>query len=239
MAVDPWQLVRRGAVDQALKQIRQAYTREPDSSHIMELGVALLWVKDYPSALKHFNAANRERPRGVDGFYGMAGTAQWCLGRPDKAVAEWREGLACEFVDMAGGVELPLLLYHASVMEPSAFPRAEAMQLLEARAKDGRASIWPGPVAAYLLDWINENDLRRECEGDDDSDTAIQNWMAGFYLAVCDRDRGDDSRFAELMQGTSTTTDEDFDPKTPDFLTKLWHYELFLARHYVESGQAS
>src|SRR5262249_3215657 len=150
----------------------------------------------------------------------------------------WREGLACEFVDVAGGVTLPLLLYHASVLEPTVFPRDEAVQLLETRADDGRASIWPGPVAAYLLDWVHEADLRSECEGDDKSDTAIRNWMAEFYLATHDRARGDDSRFAELMQRTATTTDCDFDPKMPDFLTKQWHYELFLARHYVERGRS-
>lgn len=237
MSDNAWTLIRSGATDAALQQMMQAYSRDPNASHAMQLGVAYLWIEDYRAAWEHFSDINHRHPHRTDAFYGMAGVAQWCLNKPRDAVDEWRDGLKCEFVDVAGGVTLPLMLYFASVMDPSTYPQSEATKTLESRADDGRAEIWPGPLAAYVSGRLDESEIWRACDGDDESDTRLRIWLTGFYVALRQRHHGDGdfTRFAELMEKTAVITDDDFDPASPDYLTKLWHHEFYLARRICAS----
>jgi lipoprotein NlpI len=160
MTTDPWKLLQRGPNSTALRQMRKGYEKEQDASHIMELGVAYLWVEDYQAAWQHFDAVNQRDPGYGDSYYGMAGAAKWCLGEPDESIRQWREGTQCRYADGAGGVSSRLWLYIASVIKPRLFPRNEAEELLTVCANDRRVKNWPGPVAEYILGRIDENNMR-------------------------------------------------------------------------------
>jgi len=173
----------------------------------------------------------------MSAYYEMAGTAKWCLGQPEMAVAEWLKSAECEYVDVAGGVTPALLLYFASIAVPAVFETKRAVKMLEGRARDERAAVWPGAVAAYLAGLINLDELERNYIGSDDSDTGLREWRARFYLASGDYSEGADRAFPLRMQESATVTDSDFDPSSPDYLTKLWHCEFFLARSIVDANE--
>src|SRR5947209_1450522 len=143
MSEDPWKLLRAGRDEGALDALRDAFTREETPSHITELGIAHLWVRDYTTASAHFGGVISKYPKHAAIFYGMAGVAQWCLNDRRTAVAQWRAGLHCDFADGAGGITIPLLLFFASVVAPKACSRAEAEDLLIERANDPRVRVWP------------------------------------------------------------------------------------------------
>ena len=52
MSANVWPLLRFGRDDRALLSLRDAYEREPNPSHIMELGVAYLWASDYGARVR-------------------------------------------------------------------------------------------------------------------------------------------------------------------------------------------
>lgn len=235
MAPNAWDLIRTGDIRTGLARMRRDFEAEPDASRTMELGVAYLWLREYRAAADHFDEANRKRPGEMSTYYEMAGTAQWCLRQPEKAVAEWLKSTECEYVDVAGGVTPALLLYFASTYMPVAYDRAATVKMLEARARDERATMWPGPIAAYLAGLISLDELERGFISTDESDTALRHWQAGFYLALGDHEVVAAGAFALKMRQTSTVTDMDFDPSYPDYLTKLWHSEFFLARSVVDA----
>ena len=127
--------MRHGAVSDAISQIEKWHKEEAGASETMELGAAYLWTKKYSSSLAHYNRFNKAYPLQIASIYGMAGVAQWCLNDPHNAVRQWREGLQCDYADAAGGAQLPLLLFFASIVEPETFSRVEAESLLAERAE--------------------------------------------------------------------------------------------------------
>ncbi len=74
-------------MEQGLALLLNAYTRDPSSSHVMELGVAYLWAGKYQEAAKHFEHATQTHRHTSAAFYGMAGAAYWCLDRPHAGAA--------------------------------------------------------------------------------------------------------------------------------------------------------
>ncbi len=227
----PWNLMRSGAIDEGLRQLRDAFAKQSDASHAMELGVACLWLKDYLAALEHFHYMQETHIHRLDCFRTMAGTAKWCLGLPQEAVAEWHAGLKAHYNEGAGGVTCPLLLYFASIVAPNAFSRAEAERLLGVRADDSWARNWPGALAKFAVGRIDEEQLDRECIAPSEGQSLMRHWLAGFYLGLEEFDRGEIGLYKEFMRKTGTASDDDFDVSKRYFLAKLWHPEFFLARY--------
>jgi hypothetical protein len=79
MATDLWRLLHSGDEDRTLKLMQEAYAREKDASHALELGNAYLYSRKYEMAYEHFNEFNKHDPTPTDIIYGMAGVAKWCL----------------------------------------------------------------------------------------------------------------------------------------------------------------
>jgi hypothetical protein len=231
MSANAWQIIRAGATDDGVHQLRAEYLERPDASRAIELGAALLWVRNYQAAWEVFHEARRHERWTNSTYFGMAGVAKWCLNDEGEAIEEWRAGLEAQYSDSAGGVTLPLLLFVASIVNPALFPQGEAKKLLTAKANDRRVVNWPGPIAEFLLGRIDNSGLRKKCVGMDDSDTVVRHWRANFYQGVLEYAGGNATRFKELMRETAMTSDDDFDSSNKLFLVKLWHEEFFIARH--------
>ena len=231
MAVSPWSVMKSGDADQAIRMMREAYEQMPDASHIMELGVGYLWVKNYQAAWEHFYDVNQKDPNHHAIFYGMAGVAKWCMNEPEESVRQWCSGLNCRYADGAGGVQLPLLLFDASVFKPEVYPRAEAEKLLTVRANDRRVKNWPGPVAEFLLGRIDEGGLRSKCAGLNEGDTFMRHWLADFYIGILEHTHGNMQCFQKMIHKTAETSDDDFDSTKKQYLGKVWDAEFFIAYH--------
>lgn len=232
MFVDTWHVMRKGLTNEALDRMRANCSQDASASCINELGVAYLWLHDYQRAWEHFRAANQREPLHAADYYGMAGVAKWCINRPDEAVQQWFDGLACDYADAAGGAKLPLLLFFASAVEPLVLPRSEAERILKGRADDPRVEYWPGPLVEFVLQRIDEGRLRALCFDERyEDETMLHHWSADFYVGVTERTRGNLDKFCQRMQKTGTMSWDDFDACEPLFLSKLWSEEFFLARH--------
>jgi lipoprotein NlpI len=231
MAENYWDVLRAGDTEQALHKMREAYQKKPTASNAMELGVGYLWVGDYDAAWRHFDGFNRTYPNQLSVTYGMAGVAKWCLNEPEAAVEEWNAGLQCEFADAAGGIKLPLLLYFVSVAKPTVFLRSEAETLVNSRANEARAEMWPGPLAKYVLGWIDQDRLRSECWYKTEATLLMRRFLADFYVAVLKSSSGNWASFVEMAQIATSLSWSDFDINKRVFFSMIWQEEFFLARH--------
>lgn len=232
MTKDPWwNLLRSGAKEEGLRLIERGYEREP-LTHEMDLGIGYLFTDEYVRAWKHFTRANQESPTPTSIVAGMAGVAKWCLNKPEEGMAEWREGLRCEFTDWAGGVELPLLMYFASVARPDEFLkfRAEAEKLLTKRAGSHLIRNWPGPLAEFVLSRIDESTLRNKCQQNDEVDTSLYHRLADFYVALKARASGDIAKWNATVRKIADTSGPEWS-NHDFFLGSVWSEEFFLARH--------
>ena len=234
---DPWALLRSGNYEDGLALLREAFTEIAPPSHIMELGVAYLWTGDYPSASTHFENAIRNYPQSMSSFYGMAGAAQWCVGKYPAAVERWSAGLGAQYADAAGlGVRLPLLLFVASILAPDAFPMSKAEDVLAEKAKDIRANHWPGALSRLVLN-------RKLSQGNEtlipavkESEKNHRDWLIQFYRCTLDYSAGNlsPSQFTGFMRSLTDTSQPSFSDQRY-FLSLIWREEFFIARVNAQS----
>ena len=70
--INPWTSLRQKDVEPGLGLIRRNYEHDPTPSHIMELGVAFLWLADYKAAAEHFEQAIKKDRFTSSIYFGMA-----------------------------------------------------------------------------------------------------------------------------------------------------------------------
>lgn len=234
--VSHWGLLRCGQAEQALAKLREAWTQNPIPSHIMGLGVVYLWLEDYRAAAEHFQRAIETHGVSIAKFYGMRGVAEWCNNEPDKAIGCWQAGLDAQYADGAGGIDIPLLLFVASVLQPEAFAKKRAEAILTKRVQDPRVKNWPGPIAKFALGLIDQPILRQMCTGINDLNTLNQHWQASFYEAVLDFERGK-LKPLQFKQAMKTVADTSVAERVEQraFLSLLWSEEFFIARYVAQA----
>ena len=233
--ITPWTLLRGGKAEQrqGIRQLYEANTRERDGSTIMELGVGYLWINQYEEAWEHFNDAIEHFPIKGDAFYGMAGTAKWCLGEPAEAVSHWRAGLTAKYARASGlGIRMPLLLFFVSVVKPELVDYTFVKRLLLEKAEDPGMDNWPAPIAKRVLGQITDEELRKNCsaDADDASDARDCLWLAEFYEALMNRKQSTTSAFRARMHDWADTGKPEWQDEDA-FFTRIWSEEFFLGRH--------
>ena len=243
-----WDFLRRNQAETAFFQMRANVEEKwnpssamPSMSGIMELGIGYLWLKDYQSAISHFDRFNEQYPNHIDSTYEMAGVAYWCLGHPARAVEQWREGLSVAYGDSAGlSIKPSLLLLFASVIAPELYSRENAMSLLANKSDDARCEEWP--LVPFVLGKIDESELRAKCDVKTiwhkdprrEEERRFREWQADFWTGVMALSRGEKERYFAIMNKVGNLTWDDFDENRNLFLSKLWKPEFFLARHEEE-----
>jgi hypothetical protein len=234
---DYWNLLRSGEksqIEQGLRQLNQAHTEKPYVHTIFELGVACLWLRDYETGWQNFRKSIDTGPTTTSSDFGMAGAAKWCLGEFKKAVDEWKPGLKAQYADANGlNLEIPLLLFLASVLKPEAFEKRLALEVLTKKARDRRIKEWPGPIVRLILGQIGESDFRNLCKGRDEPDTLDQHWLAEFYRGVLLFGEGKHSQFKETMRKLADTSRPEWSDENY-FLSRVWTPEFFIARYEAE-----
>jgi hypothetical protein len=229
---NPWSYLRRGNAEQGLAILRERFRITPNGSNTMELGIGFMWVKEYRGAEQHFGDAVKAYSAAGDAFYGMLGTAKWCLGDRRTAVKRWEAGLDAPFAVGGLGLHLPLLLFVASILSPGVYLKKEAEKLLLSRIDDPRSKYWPGPLAKFVLGLGDENTLDGLCTGVNDVDTRHRKWLTRFYQGILSFDSGslDPTGLKMLMSVCSDISQPEWSDED-SFLSLLWSEEFYIARH--------
>jgi hypothetical protein len=243
---EPWDYLRQGSFKEGLKIIQQSYRTNPSASHVMELGIAYLWVEDYAAAEEHFQRAIKTHPTPGDAFYGMAGAAEWCRGETSAAISYWRDGLTAPYGGAAGlGVRIPLLLFVAAILKPEFFRREHAEEILRKKSKDPRAARWPGSLARFVLG--QDSDVERvldfrlwpisaldeaERKKREEADRKSREWLVEFYKHLLMLATGNTGliKFRKSMGQATDTFTPDYSNEHY-FMSLMRSEEFFLARY--------
>jgi tetratricopeptide (TPR) repeat protein len=147
-----WQLMKEGRLEEALEAL-------PTPDHAPSLsnrGLCLLLMNRFHEALEVFQRAQALQPK-TDGYCQDVGVVLWRLGRSSDAIDMWRQGLKATYRDAAGGVETPAILFFAASRLKDPSLEKEARRWLKTRWKPALATLWPGPIAGFLLDEMDED----------------------------------------------------------------------------------
>lgn len=225
----PWDL-RGGDVEGGLAYLEKAYAREKTTMWATSLGISYLWVARYENAWSHFRTAIETHGMSLALFYGMAGTARWCMGQSTEAVQCWQEGLRARFADGAGGIHLPMLLLVSSALRPGAFSTQKAEELVRMKAEARRVKNWPGPLGPFILEQVADKTLE-ELAVWQGSVPPQRRWLIEFYKLILELRRGNLStaRFRDAVRPLTDTAGPEWS-KESDFEGLIRNEEFFIAR---------
>jgi len=238
--IDPWLLLQGGKAEQeqGLRLVRASHAQQPNPSHGMQLGIALLWLRKYAEAQEHFLSTIETSSVCGDSDFGKAGVAMWCCGKPGDAVSQWRAGLKAKYARASGlGVRMPLLLFFAAVRQPSSFDRELAGKILQETILDRRIKNWPGPLARLALGQISDTECDQYCRGISPfarygpQEISNRLWLAALYKSVLPLQQRESSEFHNFMRDLSDTSQPEWRDVNHVFTARIWCEEFFLARY--------
>lgn len=238
---DPWNLLQSGDAAQGLAVLRQRHAKIPSPSHIMELGVAYMWVRDYAAALKHFQYSIRTDRRASEYYYRFAGAAAWCLGSYSSAVESWHAGLDARYANAGVCIRSAMVLLLTSILRPVLFSRKEAEDILLQKAKDPRLAFWPGTLGQFIAGQIDAATLEESWVGNLSRTVRgvmpHARWLTGFYKVVLEFGDGRLS-LGDLRRAMKAMV-EISQPEWYEhlnFVHLLWNEEFFIARHEAQTA---
>ena len=236
-----WEALLRGDLEQGLTLMQENFNGTPNPSTLMTLGLGYLWAEKYETALNHFQDWMHRYRVTMEAYLVLAGVAQWCLDDTIAASESWKLGLRAQYIDMAGGIRPPLLLWAASILRPNDALRREAAEILGEKAKGPKVRHWPGALAQFVLNQIDESQLQeRSKERLSQKIPPGQKWQVAFYKHVLELERRGLSAgnfqgmMRELVDTSGTAWSED-----KDFLQLVRNPEFYIARHEASVAFAS
>jgi len=220
--------------------MQESFDGTPNPSTLVTLGLGYLWAEKYEAARIHFQDWMHRYGVTADAYFALVGVAQWCLDDVIAASESWKLGLGAQYVDMAGGIESPILLWVASVLRPNDTLRREAAQILEKRVRDPKVRHWPGPLAQFVLGQIDERTLdERSIERLSRGISPRRKWHLAFYRHVLALERGglslNDFQM-EMRKLVDTSTSEWSDEE--NVLQLVRNPEFYIARHEASVGSS-
>jgi hypothetical protein len=235
---DQWEALMRGDVERGLTLMQESFNETPTPSTLVTLGLGYLWVEKYDVARNHFQDWMDRYRVTSDAYFALIGAAQWCLDDTIAACGSWKLGLGAQYIDMAGGIESPLLLWVGSILRPNDTLRREATQILREKVKDPTVRHWPGALAQFVLHQIDESHLEeRSTEHLSQKIPPRRKWQVAFYKHVLELKRGGKSTGDTdgTMRGLVDTSGSAWS-QDKDFLQLVRNPEFYIARHEASVG---
>jgi hypothetical protein len=97
-------------------------------------------------------------------------------------------------------MELPLLLYYASIRKEGLVQKEEIAELLHKQLQHPWASCWPGPLGAFVIDELTEDQVRAKAIFKHEIVTRQQTFQVEFYVGVKALAAGDSKAFKSQMK---------------------------------------
>ena len=221
--------------------MKENFSDNPTPSTLVTLGLGYLWTAKYQEAAKHFQDWMDRYGVTADAYFSLIGVAQWCLSDYETASSSWKLGLKAQYIDMAGGTRLPLLLWAASILRPNDKLRKEAVGLLDSKVKSPKVRHWPGPIAQFALDQIDASTVVEQSKERLSQKTPPSyRWEIAFYTHLRAKERGvmSSNEFKEVLRELVDTSVSEWSGDE-NFLQLVRNPEFYIARHEVSAGSAS
>ena len=237
--MDAWDYLRQGDSQLAIDITKAEFDKTcRDASLAIQLTAFYLWLKDWDGAYEHIYRYIEANPNTMEFAFVLSGTAKWCSGDREAAVAEWRQGIDVDYADTAGGIAIPLHLFFASVSQPDLVPKAEAAGLLGDRLNGRRGHRWPGHLGRLVLGEMTDKEvyLAGAANVEHLRDESLRQAMECFKLEVDVWKgvkllaEGKTEGFLNAIKSTSDLTWADFDECRHLFIDRCRSSECHLAR---------
>lgn len=205
-----WEHLLAGRHELALDTWSQLIQKADQLRVRMDRGWARLYTRDWDGALEDFLRAREIGLPQHPVVVREVGVALWLLGERQAACEDWAQEIARRragefyFLDAAGGVQVPSLLWWASAHPGLAKWRDAAAAELEDRwnAKEYEPRGWPRPIAGYLLGFLDESEFLTTAQSPTVRLQQRRQCVAHFYVGAKSLAAGDLQCYREGLAET-------------------------------------
>jgi tetratricopeptide (TPR) repeat protein len=189
-----WELIEQKKFEEACIKADEEYLKGKSLLPLRNKVIALMNLKRYEEVITSCQKIIELTNGNTDSEFIYLGMAKWVLNDIESAIDYWRKGLNAYYTDAAGGIIIPALLYFASVKLKDKTVKKEASRLLKKRWKSRFSVNWPGAVAGFLL---NELDDRKFIESVSSEPTLQRRQLcqANFYVALKYLEQGEVEKY--------------------------------------------
>ena len=166
---DPKQLIEEGRFEELAHD-----------EHPLWRGLALLELKRWPEAARVFEEAPDAAQSGT--LLELAGAARWLAGERETGVERWIAALDAGYDGPASMLKPPALLIYAGTRLGDERHVLRGNRLLKKSWKPKIQRIWPGPIAGFLLGYIDETSFLED--GYDDPDLEARRLASAHFWAA-------------------------------------------------------
>lgn len=157
--LDVWSLIVNGKFKEACDEADLEYKETKSIFPLRNKVYALFHLSMYSEALELLEKIIQLEKGESDSDYIFTGIAYWLLDRKRDAINIWQEGEKCIYTDAAGGVELQLFLYFASIYINDDALKGAVKKNLKKLVKSKNATNFPAPLGRYILEELSEAEL--------------------------------------------------------------------------------
>jgi len=144
--ISSWDLIVAEKFEEAAAKAKEEYESEKLSPYLYNRVLALLNLKKYHEA--YLDCETLLVDCDSDNHLILAGLCQWGINNYKGAIEIWERGVKDYPVE---GIEIPALLYFASIVTNNAELKRESIKLLSKLWRKINQKGWPAPIAGLLL----------------------------------------------------------------------------------------
>ncbi|MBL0200729.1 MAG: hypothetical protein IPP81_11470 [Chitinophagaceae bacterium] len=154
-----WQLIQNGYFTEACEKADLDFKKTSDLSHLRNKIYALFHLKNYNECILLSEKIISFDKGQTDSDFIFLGIAYWLCDKKEDAVNAWKSGLNSKYTDAAGGVELQIFLFFASVKMMDNKLNKNVLKRINKLVKSKNTMNYPGFLGKYLLNEIGEDSL--------------------------------------------------------------------------------
>lgn len=154
-----WQLIQNGFFQEACTKADSEFEQTKDYSVLRNKLYALFHLKNYDECIllsKEIIDLDRGQ---TDSDFIFLGIAYWLCDRKDIALKIWQKGMKSKYTDAAGGIELQIFIFFASIKMNDDNLKEKVFKKIQNLVKSKGTQNYPGILGRYLLNEITEEVL--------------------------------------------------------------------------------
>ncbi|RDC58433.1 hypothetical protein DU508_00040 [Pedobacter chinensis] len=153
-----WDLIELDLFEKACLRADKEFLEKNSLTSLRNKVYALFNLEKYEDAVKLESDIISIDNESASDFVFM-GIALWNLSRENEAIKTWEEAEKVPYQDASGGLDVLFLLYFASIQSGNKKFQIEILKRIKKKVKNKSNINWPEPIAHYLLDEMNEDEL--------------------------------------------------------------------------------
>jgi tetratricopeptide (TPR) repeat protein len=158
--INEWNLIKEGRYQEAYQLFSNILKLEPErASYILAArGLCLLLLNRFEEAFTDYNSIIQIKPNNASGYLG-AGIALMLVDNYLDGIQFFQESYHARYTDAAGGILAPAFIYYAAIKLQDKKFETIAIKRLRKLWTPRVHRIWPGAIAGFLLNEIDESVL--------------------------------------------------------------------------------